>query len=200
MLFNSSSFILNSNFIKKHIETNSTSRKSFDCWNATYYPKLGDAAHNIKPWFIIDAEGQILGRLATVAASVIRGKMNPKFHPAMDMGDNVIVINADKVKVTGKKYWMKYYFRHTQNKRSGAGRIGSYKIEYFRDLKDRLPERIVENAVYGMLPKGRLGKSIRVKHLKVFKGSKHPHCAQDPSDITHLINSGPRYPIFPKST
>jgi large subunit ribosomal protein L13 len=122
--------------------------------------------------------------------------MNPRYHPAMDMGDTVIVINAEKIKVTGKKYWMKYYFRHAQNKRSGAGRIGSYKIEYFKDLKDRLPERIIENAVYGMLPKGRLGKSIRVKHLKVFKGSEHPHCAQDPSDITHLISPKSRCPNF----
>merc|ERR1712100_806648 len=182
--------------LKSQIQKNTTNNKSYDFLNNTYYPKLGDAAHNVKPWFIIDADGQIVGRLATLVASVIRGKMNPKYHPAMDMGDNVIVVNAEKVKVTGKKYWMKYYFRHTQNKRSGAGRIGSFKIEYFRDLKERFPVRIIENAVYGMLPKGRLGKSIRLKHLKVFKGSKHPHCSQNPNDITHLINSGPRKPIF----
>merc|ERR1712093_547896 len=145
-------------------------------------------------------DGQILGRLATLAASVIRGKMNPKYHPAMDMGENVIIINAEKVRVTGKKYWMKYYFRHTQNRRSGAGRIGKYKIEYFRDLQETFPVRIVENAVYGMLPKKRLGKSIRVNHLKVFKGSKHSHCAQYPNDITHLINAGPRCPVFPNHT
>merc|ERR1719316_1919453 len=191
---------MSSKLINKHIKANSTKSKYNDHWNNTYYPKLGDTAHNSKPWFIIDAEGQVLGRLATLAASVIRGKMNPKYHPAMDMGDNVIVINADKVKLTGKKYWMKYYFRHTQNKRSGAGRIGSYSIEYFRDLKDRFPARIIENAVYGMLPKNRLGKSIRVKHLKVFKGSEHPHRAQDPNDITHLIDSASRYPTFPKPT
>merc|ERR1719265_1952190 len=182
---------------KNQIQHDPKPRELYDFWNNTYYPKRGDAASNIKPWFIIDADGQILGRLATLAASVIRGKMNPKYHPAMDMGDNVIVINAEKVKVTGKKYWMKYYFRHTQNKRSGAGRIGSYNIEYFRDLKDRFPVRIIENAVYGMLPKNRLGKSMRIKHLKVFKGSKHPHCAQDPKDITHLISLNSRCPNFP---
>merc|ERR1711965_890068 len=112
------------------------------------------------------------------------------------MGDNVIVINADNVKVSGKKYWSKYYFRHAQNKRSGAGRIGSYRIDYFRDLKERFPARIVEAAVYGMLPKNKLGRSIRIKHLKVFSGPEPPHRAQDPTDITHLINAGSRCPTF----
>merc|ERR1711907_298286 len=114
-----------------------------DFWNKTYYPSLSDTTSEKKRWYLINAEGQTLGRLATLAATAIRGKMNPKYHPAMDMGDNVIVINAEKVRVTGKKYWMKYYFRHTQNERSGAGRIGKYKIEYFRDLKERFPVRIV---------------------------------------------------------
>merc|ERR1712078_949035 len=137
----------------------------------------------------IDAEGQTLGRLATLAASAIRGKMNPRYHPAMDMGDYVIVINAGKINVTGKKYWKKFYFRHTQNKRSGAGQIGCYRIEYFRDTLERTPERIIEKAVFGMLPNNRLGKSIRNKHLKVFKGSEHPYNAQTPLNITHLINA-----------
>merc|ERR1712167_286273 len=83
------------------------------------------------------------------------------------MGSYVIVINAEKVKVTGKKYTNKYYFRHTQNKRSGAGRIGGYRLEYFNEMQKRLPERIVEKAVFGMLPKGRLGKDMRIKQLKV---------------------------------
>merc|ERR1712006_75684 len=108
-----------------------------------------------------------------------------------DMGDYVIVVNAAKVRVSGKKYWKKYYFTHSQNKRSGAGRIGGYRIESFRVLKERHPERIIEEAVYGMLPKGRLGKSIRVKHLKVIKGTEHSHEAQAPIDITHLINISP---------
>merc|ERR1712093_954232 len=170
------------------IQSSNNGAKRYDFWNNTYYPKLEDTANNIKPWYIIDADGQTLGRLATLIANVIRGKMNPQYHPAMDMGDNIIVVNAEKVKVSGKKYWMKHYFRHTQNVRSGAGRIGSYRIEYFRDLQERLPERIIEEAVRGMLPKDRLGKSLGVKHLKVFKGSKHPHSAQAPQNITHLIN------------
>merc|ERR1719313_2237496 len=181
---------------KNCVKSITKKRRSCDPWNNTFYPKLGDEAHSCKPWYLIDAEGQILGRLATLAASIIRGKMNPKYHPAMDMGDNVIVVNASKVKVTGKKYWMKYYFRHTQNARSGAGRIGSYSINYFRDVKERFPTRIIESAVHGMLPKGKLGKTIRVKRLKVFSGSEHPHHAQNPADITHLIKPEPRSPSF----
>merc|ERR1712118_84947 len=110
---------------------------------------------------------------------------------AMNMGDYVVIINADKINVTGKKFWKKYYFRHTQNKRSGAGRIGGYRIEYFNEVQKRIPERIVEKAVTGMLPKDRLGKSIRVKQLKVYKGAVHPHEAQTPLDITHLITTYP---------
>merc|ERR1711869_122605 len=108
-----------------------------DYWNNTYYPRLEHVANNAKHWYIIDADGQTLGRLCTLASSVIRGKMNPGYHPAMDTGDYVIVVNASKVKVTGKKYGKKYYFRHTQNKRSGAGRIGGYRLEYFKDLLER---------------------------------------------------------------
>merc|ERR1712217_626675 len=92
----------------------------------------------------------ILGRLASLVATIIRGKLNPQYHPAVNMGNNVIVINADKVKVTGQKYKKKYYFRHTQNKSSGAGRIGCYKIEYFRDMQHRFPERIIMEAVRGI--------------------------------------------------
>jgi len=92
---------------------------------------LADSTSDKKRWYIIDAEGQTLGRLATLAATTIRGKMNPRYHPAMDLGDNVIVINAEKINVTGKKYWKKYYFKHTQNKRSGAGRIGGYRLVFF---------------------------------------------------------------------
>merc|ERR1711918_331171 len=114
---------------------------------------------------------------------------SPQYQPAMKMGCYVIVTHAEKVKVTGKKYLNKYYFRHTQNKRSGAGRIGGYRIEYFNELQQRLPERLIEKAVHGMLPKDKLGKDIRVKQLKVFKGDVHPYKAQSPLDITHLIKS-----------
>lgn len=160
-----------------------------DTWNKTYYPKSSDTLNLYKPWYIIDAEGQTLGRLATLAANVIRGKHLPTYHPAMDMGCTVVVINADKVQVTGNKFTDKTYFRHTQNKRSGAGRPGGWKLESFKDLQARIPERIVEKAVHGMLPKGRLGRHIRVQHLKVYRGTAHPHEAQQPVDITHLINA-----------
>merc|ERR1712224_1023410 len=162
--------------------------KGPDLWNKTYYPKLSDTMSNKKRWYIINAEGQTLGRLATLAATTIRGKMNPKYHPAMNIGDYVIVINAEKINVTGKKYWKKYYFRHTQNKRSGAGRIGGYRVVFFKEMV-QCPERIVEEAVFGMLPKDRMGKCIRTKLLKVFKGGEHPHIAQCPKNITHRINS-----------
>merc|ERR1712113_312054 len=164
-------------------------RKNYDPLNNSFYPKKKDTISSNKTWYVIDADGQTLGRLATLAASVIRGKTNPLYHPAMDMGDNVIVVNAEKIKVTGKKYSNKYYFHHTQNKRSGAGRIGGYRIEYFKDLLHRIPERIIEKAVYGMLPKNRLGKYIRVKRLMVYKGNENPHKAQNPKDITHLIDA-----------
>merc|ERR1711972_624608 len=157
-------------------------RKDYDPLNSSFYPKKEDTTSSNKTWYIIDADGQTLGRLATLAASVIRGKINPQFHPAMDMGDNVIV-------VTGKKYSNKYYFHHTQSKRSGAARIGGYWIEYFKNLLHRIPERIIEKAVYGMLPKNRLGKYIRVKQLMVYKGNENPHKAQNPKDITHLIDT-----------
>lgn len=129
-----------------------------DMWNTTYYPKAIDTANNVKPWYVINAEGQTLGRLASLAASYIRGKHLPTYHPASDMGSYVVILNAEKVEVTGTKFDDKYYFNHTQNKRSGAGRIGGYRIEYFKDLQQRRPEKIIEEAVYGMLPKGRLGE------------------------------------------
>jgi len=135
-----------------------------------------------KQWYIIDAEGQTLGRLASLAATYIRGKNSATYTPSQDMGNYVIVINAEKVTVTGKKANQKTYFRHT------TGRPGSSKFETFNQLQDRLPERIIEKAVWGMLPKGRLGRSI-FTHLKVFKGGEHPHEAQQPIDITEKINA-----------
>merc|ERR1719379_1462398 len=107
-----------SNTWKKNIDN-----KGYDFWNRTYYPSHEDSAKKRKSYFIIDAHSKILGRLASLAAAVIRGKKTQRYHPAVDMGDRVIVINAGKVKVTGNKLYKKTYFRHTQNKRSGAGRI-----------------------------------------------------------------------------
>ncbi|GMH38581.1 hypothetical protein BSKO_06465 [Bryopsis sp. KO-2023] len=148
--------------------------------NKTFYPKLMDTAKVKKNWYIIDAEGQTLGRLACLAVNHVRGKLNPAYSPSMDMGDFVIIINAEKVVVTGNKYNAKKYFRHT------TGRPGKYKIEAFKDLQERIPERIIEKAVKGMLPKGRLGRRL-FHNVKVFKGPDHPHEAQQPVDVTAML-------------
>mmetsp|Transcript_31600 Transcript_31600/g.56551 ORF Transcript_31600/g.56551 Transcript_31600/m.56551 type:complete len:221 (-) Transcript_31600:94-756(-) len=153
-----------------------------DTWNKSYYPTGKDAKNVTKQWYIIDAEGQTLGRLASLAATYIRGKNSASYTPSQDMGNYVIVINAEKVAVTGNKANQKTYFRHTQ------GRPGGWKVETFNELQKRIPERIVEKAVWGMLPKGRLGKEI-FHHLKVFKGTEHPHAAQQPIDITGNIGA-----------
>ncbi|KAF8071127.1 RPL13 [Scenedesmus sp. PABB004] len=155
-----------------------------DLLNKSYYPTRADAANSAKRWYIIDAEGQTLGRLATLAATYVRGKHQPTYSPSMDMGAYVVVINADKVVVTGNKAADKTYFRHVN------GRPGSWRIESFNELQKRIPERIIERAVKGMLPKGRLGRDIRL-HLKVFKGTAHPHAAQQPVDITKQISTRP---------
>eukprot|EP00882_Tetradesmus_deserticola_P001147 GHRQ01001240.1.p1 GENE.GHRQ01001240.1~~GHRQ01001240.1.p1 ORF type:complete len:220 (+),score=95.20 GHRQ01001240.1:88-747(+) len=163
----------------------STTVAAEDLLNRSYYPSRADAANNSKRWYIIDAEGQTLGRLATLAATYIRGKHQATYSPSMDMGAYVVVINADKVTVTGNKPNAKTYFRHVN------GRPGSWKIETFNQLQKRIPERIIEHAVKGMLPKGRLGRDIRL-HLKVFKGTEHPHDAQQPTNITSHISKKPK--------
>ncbi|KAK9822771.1 hypothetical protein WJX74_006940 [Apatococcus lobatus] len=151
-----------------------------DMWNKTYYPKGRDTKNNQKQWYIIDAEGQTLGRLATLAATHIRGKTSPTFSPSMDMGAYVIVINAEKVVVGGRKSEQKKYYRHSQQP-------GGLKTEAFQDLQKRIPQRIIEAAVKGMLPKGTLGREL-FHHLKVFKGPQHPHEAQQPINITTTID------------
>ena len=125
-----------------------------------------------RQWFLVDAENQTLGRLATEVASVLRGKTKPNFTPHLDTGDFVIVVNAEKIKVTGKKSDQKLYRRH-------SGRPGGMKVETFKSLQARIPERIVEKAIKGMLPHTRLGRQLFTK-LKVYKGSDHPHSAQEP--------------------
>ena len=125
-----------------------------------------------RQWFLVDAENQTLGRLATEVASVLRGKTKPNFTPHLDTGDFVIVVNAEKIKVTGKKGDQKLYRRH-------SGRPGGMKVETFKSLQSRIPERIVEKAIKGMLPHTRLGRQLFNK-LKVYKGSEHPHAAQEP--------------------
>ena len=128
-----------------------------------------------RQWFLVDAENQTLGRLATEVASILRGKINPNFTPHLDTGDFVIVVNAEKIKVTGKKADKKLYRRH-------SGRPGGMKVENFNSLQARIPERIVEKAVQGMLPHTRLGRQL-FKKLKVYKGSEHPHSAQEPKKL-----------------
>jgi large subunit ribosomal protein L13 len=125
-----------------------------------------------RKWYVIDAENQVVGRLASQVASVLRGKHKPTYTPHVDTGDFVVVINADKVRFTGKKETDKEYFRHT-------GYPGGVKITTPRYLRDRKPTFMVENAVKGMLPKGPLGRQM-LRKLKVYAGSEHPHSAQQP--------------------
>ncbi len=155
-----------------------------DRWNDTYYPTGSDAAAVHKNWYIVDAEGKTLGRVAALVANHIRGKHSPGYTPSMDMGGFVVVVNADKVSVTGRKEEQKIYHRHA------VGRPGSWKQETLEQIRQRVPERILEKAVKGMLPKGRLGSRL-FTHLKVYKGAEHPHAAQKPVDITALIDAKP---------
>ncbi|XP_027170266.1 50S ribosomal protein L13, chloroplastic-like [Coffea eugenioides] len=146
-----------------------------DIWNTTWYPKAADHVNTDKPWYIVDATDKILGRLASTIAIYIRGKNLVTYTPSVDMGAFVIVVNAEKVAVSGKKRNQKLYRRH-------SGRPGGMTVETFDQLQKRIPERIIEHAVRGMLPKGRLGRAL-FNHLKVYKGPNHPHEAQKPIDL-----------------
>ncbi|MEH2061748.1 MAG: 50S ribosomal protein L13 [Nostoc sp.] len=128
-----------------------------------------------REWYIVDATDQRLGRLASEIAQVLRGKKKPEYTPHLDTGDFVIVINVEKIAVTGKKRTQKLYRRH-------SGRPGGMKTETFAKLQDRIPERILEQAVKGMLPKNSLGKQLFTK-LKVYAGPIHPHDAQKPKEL-----------------
>ncbi|HLH05995.1 MAG TPA: 50S ribosomal protein L13 [Terriglobales bacterium] len=134
----------------------------------TYFPK-GEIA---RKWYVIDASGQTLGRLATRAARILSGKNSPRYTPFIDMGDHVVVINAGKVKLTGLKAESKVYRRYT-------GYPGGLREEEFTKLLNRKPEAVVQQAILGMLPKTKLGRAMGRK-LKVYKGDKHPHQAQQP--------------------
>ena len=129
-----------------------------------------------KDWYIANAEGKTLGRFASEVAKVLRGKHKPTFTPHMDMGDFVVVVNAEKINVTGDKESNKTYFKHT-------GYIGSTSFTKLDLMRRSNPERIVEKAVWGMLPKNRLGRAI-FKHLKVYAGPSHPHEAQKPKELS----------------
>ena len=133
------------------------------------------AAEIQKEWYIADAKGKTLGRFASEIAKVLRGKHKPTFTPNLDMGDFVIVVNADKVKLSGNKETNKTYFKH-------SGYIGSTTFTKVDQMRRTHPERIVEKAVWGMLPKNRLGRAI-IKHLKVYIGEDHPHSAQQPKTL-----------------
>ena len=137
--------------------------------NKTSTPSLTAIKRN---WFLVDADGQTLGRLASEIANVLRGKNKPSFTPHLDTGDFVIVVNAEKIEVSGKKTSQKLYRRH-------SGRPGGMKVEKFESLQERIPERIIEKAVKGMLPHNSLGRQ-QFRKLKVYKGAEHPHDAQNP--------------------
>ncbi len=128
-----------------------------------------------RAWFVVDAEGKTLGRLATAIAATLRGKNKPMYTPHVDTGDFVIVLNADKVKVTGKKESQKMYYRHSDYP-------GGLKTTALRDVRARHPERIIESAVRGMLPRNTLGTQ-QLKKLKIFTGNSHPHGAQNPQQL-----------------
>tara|TARA_S200000501_G_scaffold231691_1_gene217290 strand:+ start:60 stop:488 length:429 start_codon:yes stop_codon:yes gene_type:complete len=128
-----------------------------------------------KKWWLVDAQGQTLGRFSSKIAQILRGKHKVDFTPHMDMGDFVIVINAEKVKLSGSKETDKVYFRHT-------GYPGGVKETKYSEMMQKFPERIVENAIKGMLPHNRLGRKILL-NLKVYKGEEHPHLAQQPKPL-----------------
>lgn len=125
-----------------------------------------------RKWYIIDAEGKTLGRLASEAASILRGKHKPQFTPHVDTGDFVIIINAEKIQVTGNKLRDKIYYRH-------SGYPGGLKKTSLGELLEKRPERALQHAIYGMLPKNRLGRKLQTK-LKIYAGPEHPHEAQKP--------------------
>jgi len=139
---------------------------------STYFPKAGEIA---RKWYVVDASGQTLGRLASQVARILMGKNNPRYTPFIDVGDHVVVINADKVKTTGMKSEQKVYQHYT-------GYPGGLRTESFRKRFANRPERVVEQAVLRMLPKSKLGRQM-ISKLKVYRGEKHPHQAQKPEAL-----------------
>jgi large subunit ribosomal protein L13 len=135
----------------------------------SYVPKTDDIT---REWRVLDASEHVLGRLATEAARLLRGKHRADFTPHLDTGDFVVVINADKLRVTGDKMNDKLYYRH-------SGRPGSLRVESLEERMAKYPERVIRDAVWGMLPKNRLGRKL-LRKLKVYRGADHPHEAQQP--------------------
>jgi large subunit ribosomal protein L13 len=136
---------------------------------STYFPKQGEI---VRKWYVIDASGQTLGRLASRAARILSGKNNPRYTPFIDTGDHLVVINADKVKLTGLKSEAKMYRHYT-------GFPGGLREEEYKKRMSRKPEAVIQQAILGMLPKTKMGRAMG-KKLKVYKGEQHPHSAQKP--------------------
>ena len=147
----------------------------------SYKTVSANKTNSNKEWLVVDAEGQTLGRLSSVVAKLLRGKHKPSFTPHVDCGDNIIVTNAEKINLTGKKWTEKSYIRHT-------GYPGGQRSLTAQELYDKNPERLVEKAVKGMLPKNTMGRKLFTK-LKVYTGADHPHTAQTPETLT--INTIP---------
>ncbi|MFN8353126.1 MAG: 50S ribosomal protein L13 [Spirosomataceae bacterium] len=141
----------------------------------SYKTISANAATVQKDWIVVNAEGAVLGRLTSQIAKILRGKHKPSFTPHVDCGDNVIVINAEKIRLTGNKLTDKVYTRHT-------GHPGGQRFATPRELLSKHPERIIEHAVKGMLPKNRLGRRL-FTNLHVYAGGEHPHAAQQPKEI-----------------
>ena len=138
----------------------------------TYYPKPDEIE---REWLIIDAEGQNLGRLSTKIARLLLGKDKPQFTPGVDVGDFVVVVNAEKIVVTGKRLDQKMYYRH-------SGYPGGIRKISLRDQLEKHPDRVIHSAVWGMIPHNRYGRKL-MKKLKVYRGSEHPHQAQKPKSV-----------------
>ena len=147
----------------------------------TWSPTAAEAQAG-KQWVLIDADGQTLGRLAAEIAKILRGKHKPTFAPHMDTGDNVIVINAAKIQVTGKRATQKFYYRH-------SGYPGGFRKVMYRDMQAKHPTRALERAVRGMLPKQALGAEL-FRNLKVYAGPEHPHAAQQPQQLEIVARVG----------
>lgn len=137
----------------------------------TYHPKKEEVQQK---WWLINADGQILGRLATEIAVLLRGKNKPQFAPSADVGDFVVVVNAEKISVTGNKLEDKIYYHHSQYP-------GGIKEKKLKEMLETKPEEVIRKAVWGMIPKNKLGRAI-IKKLKVYRGPEHPHQAQNPEE------------------
>jgi large subunit ribosomal protein L13 len=139
----------------------------------TSFPKLSEIKQD---WYIVDADGVVLGRLASQVAAVLRGKNKPYFTPHLDTGDFVVIVNADKVRLTGRKAEFKTYFKH-------SGYLGSERFLQYKDVLQNSPEKVIERAIKGMLPHNALGRQL-FRKLKVYRGPEHPHQSQQPKPLS----------------